>query len=90
MRVKALEALAAGKALVTTPLGAAGLDLEPGRHALVAERPEDFAAAVTSLLDAPVRRAELGAAGRSHAAEHFDWDRIATRYEDVYRGLAER
>jgi glycosyltransferase involved in cell wall biosynthesis len=90
MRVKALEALAAGKALVTTPLGAAGLDLEPGRHALVAERPEDFAAAVASLLDAPERRAELGAAGRSHAAEHFDWDRIATRYEDVYRGLAER
>jgi glycosyltransferase involved in cell wall biosynthesis len=90
MRVKALEALAAGKALVTTPLGAAGLDLEPGRHALVAEAPEEIADAVASLLADPTRRVELGAAGRRHAAAHFDWDSIAGRYEDVYRGLIDR
>ncbi len=90
MRVKALEALAAGKALVTTPLGAAGLDVEPGRHALVAERPEEFADAVASLLADPARRAELGAAGRKHALERFDWDTIAARYEGVYRELVDR
>ena len=90
MRVKALEALAAGKALVTTPLGAAGLGIVPGVHALVEERPEDLADAVVSLLADPARRRELGAAARIHAAERFDWDTIADRYDDVYRGLKRR
>lgn len=87
MRVKVLESLAAGKALVATPLAVAGLDLEPGRHALVAERGEDVIEAIATLLEDPERRAELARAGRAWVASRFGWARTAAAYEALYERL---
>jgi len=73
--LKMVEYLAAGLPLVTTPVGARGLGLKDGVHALVCEVP-DFPAAIATLAgDAPLR-ARLGAAARAHAEEHFAWPAI--------------
>lgn len=50
MRVKIVEAMAKGKIIVTTPIGAEGLDIIPNYHAIVSETPEDFATGVQILL----------------------------------------
>lgn len=65
VRMKLLEALAAGAAIVTTPRGAQGLDAQPGRQLLVADDAPAFAAAVVRLLSDPAARAALSAAGRA-------------------------
>ena len=71
-RLKILEAAACGKAIVTTSVGVEGLGLRAGIELLVADTPEEFAAAVVSLLNDPRRRGELGARART-AALPYDW-----------------
>jgi polysaccharide biosynthesis protein PslH len=78
-RLKILEALAMGKAIVSTSIGAEGLDVESGRDIVLADSAAEFAAAVERLLLDPAERAELGARGRETAAGRYDWRRI----EDV-------
>lgn len=89
MRVKVLEALAAGKAVATTSLGADGLELTPGEHAAVADDEEALAREVVALLEDPELRRRVGAAGRAHVAERFAWERIAPRYDAVYEEVAQ-
>lgn len=50
MRVKIVEAMAQGKIIITTPIGAEGLDIIPNYHAIVAETPEDFGTGVGILM----------------------------------------
>lgn len=89
IRVKVIEALVAGKAVVATPLAVAGLGLEPGRHALVVE-PEGFADAVVSLLGDRARRDALGRAAREWARESLRWDRPLAEHDALYRRLIAR
>jgi glycosyltransferase involved in cell wall biosynthesis len=89
MRVKALEALAAGKALVATPRALAGLDLSPGEHALVGESDAQLADAIAALLEDPERRRRMGAAARAWAAEQLDWGRTLDSYDRLYASLTE-
>src|SRR6185503_7113005 len=60
-RLKIFEALAMGKPVVSTTVGAEGLPLVPGKHYLRADEPADFARAVVALLRDPARRRRLGA-----------------------------
>jgi glycosyltransferase involved in cell wall biosynthesis len=91
MRVKVLEALAAGKALVATPLAVSGLGLDPGAHALVGESDTELTEALAALLADPDRRRRLGRAARDWAVEHLDWERTAGAYAQLYTTLlAER
>jgi glycosyltransferase involved in cell wall biosynthesis len=78
-RVKILEAAAMGKPVVSTTVGAEGLDLRDGDSILLADDPPSFADHVISLLEDPARAARIGGNGRRHVAEHFDWDRIGER-----------
>ena len=48
------------KAMVSTTIGAEGLDFEPGKEILIADEPEQFARAVIELLGDPVRRRAVG------------------------------
>lgn len=89
-RLKLIESLAAGCATVSTTIGAEGFDLQSGREAILADRPEAFAAAVLALLNDPARRAEMGAHAQTFAAQ-YDWQRVAPLLNDVYdRLLADR
>ncbi len=74
IRVKIVEAMAAGRAIVSTSLGWEGLPyLEPGRHLLVADEPAAFAAAAVRLLTEPHTRRAMAAEARSVAERHYDW-----------------
>jgi glycosyltransferase involved in cell wall biosynthesis len=86
-RLKVLEAFAAGKAVVSTRLGAEGLEVAHDRELLLADVPGDFAAAVGRALDDPGLRGRLGSAGRRLVEERYAWPRVVQRLEGVYAGL---
>jgi glycosyltransferase involved in cell wall biosynthesis len=80
-RLKIYEALAMGKAVVSTSVGAEGLPLEDGRHYLRVDDASGFAGAVVSLLREPARRAALGDAGRTLVVERFSWPQVTQEFE---------
>lgn len=73
-RVKILEAWAAATPVVSTTIGAEGLPAEPGRHLMVADRPEAFAQAVSALLRSEDLRRRIGGAGRQVFEREFTWE----------------
>jgi polysaccharide biosynthesis protein PslH len=75
-RLKILEALAVGAAVVSTTIGAEGLSLESGRDLVLADSPGDFAGAVSGLLRDPSARERLGAHGRVTVQRHYDWEHV--------------
>jgi glycosyltransferase involved in cell wall biosynthesis len=87
MRVKLLEALAAGKAVVASPVAAAGLELADGEQLVLADTDEQFATAIARLLGDPGARVRLGAAAREWALANLSWEDRARRYEQLYRRL---
>jgi polysaccharide biosynthesis protein PslH len=87
MRVKVLDALAAGKALVATPRALAGLPVEPDTHALVADTDSELSDALVELLCDRELRRRLGTAARALAAERLTWERAAVDYEALYASL---
>jgi glycosyltransferase involved in cell wall biosynthesis len=80
-RLKIFEALAMGKAVVSTGVGAEGLPIVPGQHFLQAETPADFAQAVIGLLKDTGRRRSLGAAGRRLVEERYSWTQVTRQFE---------
>lgn len=80
-RLKIFEALAMGKAVVSTTVGAEGLPLIDGTHFVRADEPAEFARAVIALLRDPVRRRELGMAGRRLVEERYAWAQVAAEFE---------
>jgi len=80
-RLKILEALAMGKAVVSTSVGAEGLDLQDGRHLILADEPDSFSEAVSNLLSDEVRRRQLGEEGRKRVEERYGWDAISNVLE---------
>ncbi len=72
-RFKILEAWAAGRAVVSTTLGAEGLGARDGEHLFLADSPDAFADAVLRLLNDASLRARLGDAGNTLYRERFTW-----------------
>jgi sugar transferase (PEP-CTERM/EpsH1 system associated) len=83
-RLKVLEAMGMGKAIVSTTRGVAGIDVTDGRDVVIADSPEDFAAACIALLRDPDRRRELGRAARQIAEEKYDWRILIPRFDEIY------
>ena len=84
-RIKVLEALAFGKAVVASPLAAEGVDARDGEHVILAETDTEFADAAVRLLEDPSARANLGARARGWAEATLDWEQTVAQYERVYR-----
>lgn len=78
-RVKILEAAAMGKPVVSTTLGAEGLDLRHNESILLADEPQAFARCVIALVDDPRLARRIGANARAHVAAQFDWNCIGER-----------
>ena len=72
-RIKILEAWAAGTPVVSTTLGAEGLEYRDREHLVLADDAESFTAAVSELLALPVNRERIGAAGRRLYEEQYTW-----------------
>ena len=78
-RLKILEALAMGKAIVSTTVGAEGLDLKDGAEIFIADEPTAFADAVTRLLTDVQLRRRIGENGRSRVEQDYDWRSIGEK-----------
>jgi glycosyltransferase involved in cell wall biosynthesis len=76
--VKMLEYMGAGLPTITTAIGARGLALESGTHAIVAPV-QDFPARIRELLDQAELRSRLGKAGRNLVLERYSWATIGER-----------
>ncbi|MDQ3983379.1 MAG: glycosyltransferase family 4 protein, partial [Actinomycetota bacterium] len=88
IKVKMLEAMSRGKAIVTTGVGAQGLGQFAGDAFLVEDHPAAFAHAVAALLsDEPARRRRLEERSRLAAAALPTWDDAAVFLGDCYRAL---
>jgi glycosyltransferase involved in cell wall biosynthesis len=83
-RLKVPEAMAMGKAIVSTALGCEGFDLVPDRELVIADAPVEFASAVLFLLRDPERRERMGRAARRFAGARYDWRVIVPRLEHAY------
>jgi polysaccharide biosynthesis protein PslH len=93
-RLKIFEAMAMGKAIVSTTIGAEGLPVTHGKDVLLADEPEDFAAQVVQLLQNESLRHQLSAFARNLVEQHYSWSRVAadceTVFNQVIREYAER
>ncbi|PYU24130.1 MAG: hypothetical protein DMG32_14610 [Acidobacteria bacterium] len=82
-RIKILEACAAGKPVVSTSIGAEGLELENGKDISVADSPEEFAHAVVALLRDPERREAIGRSARSSIVQRYSHAVVRNNLEEV-------
>jgi polysaccharide biosynthesis protein PslH len=81
-RLKIYEAMAMGKAIVSTSIGAEGLDVHPGRDIMLADTPGEFAGSVIRFLKDEPLRWQYGDEAAKTAAQ-YDWSVIARKFEDV-------
>ncbi len=89
-RFKVVEAMAVGKPVVSTRLGAEGIPVEHGEQLILADDPNSFAAEVVDLLHDPARAHDMARAGRAFVEKHFAWDVIGTRMVDAIEKAVER
>jgi glycosyltransferase involved in cell wall biosynthesis len=88
-RLKIVEGMAMGKAIVSTTLGCEGIEVVPGRDLLVEDQPMSFANAVNRLLAEPCLAAHIGRAARQLASERYAWGGAARSLESFYRRILE-
>ena len=86
-RLKILEAMAAGRAVVSTSVGAEGLELRQGQEVLLANSPSEFAQACVSLLRDGERRGLLERNGRRLVEQKYDWGVTRQGLKDLYGGF---
>ena len=84
VRIKVLDALARGKALVATSRAVEGLGLVEGEHAWIRDDDKAFADAVVALLRDDRARERLGATARAWAEASLGWDSVVDRYDALY------
>jgi len=89
-RLKILEALAAGKPVVSTSVGAEGLDLVPSQEICIADGPTEFARTVSALLASSNDRGRIALAGRARVEKEYGWERISQHLEFVWLRTAKK
>jgi glycosyltransferase involved in cell wall biosynthesis len=87
-RLKILEAAAMGKAVVSTSIGAEGLEFVNGEHILLADEPTEFAAAVANLMADTQRRRKLGHAARKWLEDQYSFPILRRALQGVLRSSA--
>jgi len=80
-RLKIFEAMAMGKAVVSTTVGAEGLPVNNGEHLVIADEPHLFARAVVRLFRDVERRRTIAAAAQKLVVERYDWSAVAGELE---------
>ena len=87
-RLKVVEGLALGKALVSTTVGHEGVEVRDGEHLLIGDTAEAFAKRIGELFDDPALGERLGRAGRELMEREYSWESAGHRLEEVYRLVA--
>lgn len=86
-RLKVLEAMALGRAMVSTSVGCAGIDVVDGEHIFIADDTQDFAQKTVQLLSDAQLRAKMVSNARKMAVEKYDWGVLAGDLMQIYREL---
>ena len=86
-RLKILQAMAMERPVISTSLGAEGLEVQPGVNILIADDPAQFARQILWLLSAPQAAASLAKAGRRLVEEKYDWRTCLRGLESLYGRL---
>jgi len=89
-RIKIYEAMGMERAVVSTTIGAEGLDVTDGEHIVLADEPAVFADAVVRLLRAPDRAARIGEDAATHVRAHFGWASVAEQFAERCSAAASR
>lgn len=89
-RLKVLDGLASGRPVISTRAGAEGIPVRHGEQALIADSPDDFAAAAVAVLRDRALADRIGAAGRRLAEEQYDWRALGARLETALERLVAR
>ena len=89
-RFKILEAMAMGKAVVSTAVGAEGIDVRNGSDIMLADRPEEFAFQVGRLLEDEALRRSMGSEARRLIEQRYSWAASVDRLEEFYGELMGR
>lgn len=87
MRVKIIDAWQKGIPVVSTKVGAEGLEIEQGTNILLADKPKDFAKAVISVLKDDRLAKHLRENGRRTVELHYDYRRVYHLIDDVYKDI---
>jgi glycosyltransferase involved in cell wall biosynthesis len=83
-RLKVVEGLAMGKAMVSTSLGCEGIAVRDGEHLLIGDDATTFAARAVQLFESPSTRSALGSAGRSLVENQYSWELAGERLQALY------
>lgn len=86
MRVKIIDGWSWGLPIVSTRIGAEGIDVIDGENMLLADTPPAFAAAVIRLLADPALNATIAAGGRRWAVERYNWRTVYRGWDRIYAG----
>lgn len=89
-RLKILESMAAGVPVISTTLGAEGLEANHSEHFLLADSAEEMASAIRFLLEDSVRTSRLIESAKALVAEEYDWMVLRERLFDVYHEMTAR
>jgi glycosyltransferase involved in cell wall biosynthesis len=87
IRVKIIEGLALGKAVISTTLGAEGLGCEHRKQLMFADRAEEWIEAIQAMIDNPELIKNLGNSGRAHVKAHFGIKAITSELVQFYKEL---
>jgi len=87
MRIKIVEGMAFGKAIVSTKIGAEGINAIDGKQIFIADTPEKMAEQCISLLKNPKLAKEVGKQANIYAKEHFNINIISHNLLDFYQGI---
>ncbi len=90
IQTKNLEAMAMGVPVVTTSVGAMGLEADVGKELLVADTPLAFAEQVTHLLANEHMRENIAQTARTRVETDYSWDAIGERLKDVYTQIQQK
>ena len=88
MRVRILEGLAFGEAIVTTTVGLEGIEAEPEKEVFVGDTPQDFAKAVLQLLENFDLRCQIAKNGRDLVERKYDWRVVLQSVNEIYQEIS--
>ncbi|UCF79349.1 MAG: glycosyltransferase [Candidatus Eiseniibacteriota bacterium] len=87
VRIRTLEGMAMGMAIVSTTIGMDGIAAKPGRDLLLGDTPQEFAARVIELLRSPVLGRRLGGRAREFAVQHHGREVVEKQVFSLYEEL---
>ncbi len=88
-RLKIVEAMSSGRCVVSTTIGAEGLNLSPGVDLIIHDNASDFAEAVCEVIEDTQQRKAFETQGRQVACERFSWQQLSLQAADEFRSRIE-